>query len=64
MSRDMVKEPTVMGDDYGTSGEVFQTFLQRTDCVYIHVIGWLVEKKDVTIILEYQGKMQTVSPTT
>ena len=64
MGSDAVEEPAVVGDHHSTAGKILKTFLKRTDCVYIHIIGRLVEKQHVTLILESQGKVKTVPFTT
>ena len=61
MRRDAVEEPTVVGNDHGTSGKILETFLKRADGVYVHVVGRLVEKEHVTLVFERERKMQTVS---
>ena len=43
MCADAVEEPAVVADNDGASGEVFETFLERTQGVYIDVVGGLVE---------------------
>ena len=53
-----------MRDDYCTSRKVLETFLKSTDCVYVNIVGRLVEKEHVALILESKGKVKTVSLTT
>ena len=64
MCGDTVEEPAVVGNYYGTAGEILETFLQGTYSVDIHVIGRLVEQKDIALILERERQMQPVSFTT
>ena len=52
-----------MGDDDSAAREVLKALLERTDSVYVNVVGRLVKKKDVTLVLEGQGKVETVSLT-
>ena len=40
---DTIEEPTVVGNNYGTTCEVLQTFLQCTECVDVDIVGRLVE---------------------
>ena len=39
MCTDTVEEPTVVRDNYCTAGEIFQTFFQSTQSVYVDIIG-------------------------
>lgn len=39
-----VKEPTVVRDDYGTSGKVFETLFESPQRIYVDVIGRFVEQ--------------------
>ena len=64
MGGDTVEEPAVVGNYYSTAGEILKTLLQSTYSIDIHVIGRLVEEKDVTLILQCQSKMESVSFTT
>ena len=44
---DTVEEPTVVANDYSTTGKAFQTFFQCTESVHVDVIGRFVEEKHV-----------------
>ena len=44
MSRNTVEEPTVMRNYNRTSGKVLKAFLKSTDCIYVNVVGRLVER--------------------
>ena len=64
MCGDTVQEPAVVGNHHGTAGKILETLLQGTYSVDIHVIGRLVEQKDIALILERERQMQPVSFTT
>ena len=64
MCGDTVQEPAVVGNHHSTAGEILETLLQGTYSVDIHVIGRLVEQKDIALILERERQMQPVSLTT
>ena len=36
-----------MADDYSTASKFFQSCLQRTQSIYIQIVGWFVQKQDV-----------------
>ena len=56
-----VEEPTVVADYDGASGEVLEAFLQGTQRVDINVVGRLVQKQNVTLLLQGHGKVQPVA---
>ena len=64
MCGDTVQEPAVVGNHHGTAGKILETLLQGTYSVDIHVIGRLVEQKDIALILERERQMQPVFFTT
>ena len=64
MGGDTVEEPAVVGNHYGTAGEILQTLLQGTYSIDIHIIGRLVEKENVTLILQCESQVEPVPFTT
>ena len=50
MCADAVEEPAVVADNDGASGEVFETFLERTQGVDVDVVGRLVEQQDIAFL--------------
>ena len=60
MRTDTVEEPTVVTDDHGTSGKVFQTFFESTERVHINVVGGFVQQQHITFFLQAERQMQTL----
>ena len=61
---DTVEEPTIMTDDYRTTGECLKTFLQGTECVYVDVVGRLIEEEDVAFLLQCHSQLKAIALTT
>ena len=47
-----IQEPTVVRDYHSTACKVVKTLLQRTQSVYVDVVGRLVEQQYVTFLFE------------
>src|SRR5690606_4942138 len=58
-----VEEHTIMGDDNGAAGEVFQRVFERCQRFGIQVVRRLVEEKNVTAFLQELGQMDAVALT-
>ena len=58
-----VEEPAVVTDDYCTSGKRFQTFFECTERVHVDIVGRLVEQQHVSLLLQCECELQTVSLT-
>ena len=64
MSTNTIEEPTVVTDDYSTSGKIFKTFFKSTKGIYIYVIGRFVQQEYVTLFFQCHSKMQAIAFTT
>ena len=47
-----VEKPSIVADDDGASRERFEGIFERTQCVDIEVVCWLVKKKNVPASLQ------------
>jgi len=61
VSADAVQEPSVVADDDGASGEVFQGFLQRPKGIHVQVVGGFVEQKHVGALCEGFRQVDSVA---
>ena len=59
-----VEEPTVVGDNYGATGECQQSIFQAGEGFHVQVVGGLVQQQQVTALLEGKGQVQAVTLTT
>src|SRR5262249_51080429 len=62
--RDPVKEPPVVAGDHGAAGELQQRVLQRRESLDVQVVRRLVEQQEGAALLQGQGQMLPVAPTT
>src|SRR5205823_12754195 len=54
---DAIQKPTVVADDDGASGEIFERLFERTHRVDIQVVGRLVEQENVRAFLQHLRQM-------
>ena len=64
MGANAVEEPAVVTDDHSTACKRFQTFLKRTERVYVNVVGRFVEQQHVALLLQRECQLQAVALTT
>ena len=64
MGANTVEEPAVVADDHSTASKRFQTFLKRTECVHVDVVGRFVEQQHVALLLQRKRQLQAVALTT
>jgi len=43
-----VEEPPVVRDNHGASRKVFEAFFQRAECVYVNIIGRLIQEQNIS----------------
>ena len=60
---DAIQEPTIVGDDHGTTGVGLQRVLKRTQCVHVEVIGGLIEKQNVAALFQELGEVHKIALT-
>ena len=64
MSSHTVEEPTVVRNDDGTSGKIFQAFFEGTEGIDIDIVGGLIEQQDIGFRFQRKRKVHTISFTT
>src|SRR3954449_5464804 len=47
MRRDTVKEPAIMADDHGATGEILQSLFERAQRIDVEIVGGLVQQQYV-----------------
>ena len=50
-----------MADDHRTTRETFKSSFESAQCIDVEVVGWFVEKEQVSAALQQLGKMHAVS---
>jgi len=63
MLNNVIKEAGIMRDKDGDARRVDQVLLEPLDILSVHVVGRLVEKKDIEILEHGTGKSQLHPPT-
>src|SRR2546426_11575688 len=58
---DTIEKPPIVRDHHGTTGEIDERFLQRSQSIDIEIIRRLVEQQEIPTRLEQLGKMKSVS---
>ena len=61
VGRDAIEEPSVVADHDGTTGEVEERFLQRTERIDVEIIRRLVEQQQVRPLLQQLGEMDAIA---
>ena len=55
-----VQKPAIVTHHDGTSRELDERVLERSERVDIEVVGWLVEQKEIRVTSQQRGKMHAV----
>ena len=58
---DAVEEPTIVGDDHRTTGEVLQACLEGAERIDIEVVGWLIQQQHVAAGTQQLGQVHPVA---
>ena len=57
---DAIQKPSIVTDDHGASGEIFERFLKSAQRVHIEIIRRLVEKQNVGSLLEHLREVHPI----
>jgi hypothetical protein len=64
VGRHTVEEHTIVADDDGAAGEVFERVFERAQRFGIEIVGRFVEQQNVAAGLQHLGKVHAVALTT